>query len=645
MAEPPSQKGNDNNPLLSLLGERVPTEVNTGEITNAIESQTRTVEFFLTQELESIGKTFQSLAGNITQSFKDLAKITSSAPKSGKEERQEQRSMFRGLFKDLGKSISDSIDGLKGALKNTFDGSGIMAILKPIILVAAAYLFRTFKVLETSAKIVVGLFKGLPRLFRGLRTFFGGLFNLVKGPIGGLFTKLGGLFSKLLAKSGISKFFSNIVTKLQPAFNAIKTVMTKVKTAVDIIGGAFGKVITKVQPVFKTIGGFFGKIGNFAKGAGGVASKVGGVFGTVGKVLKPVFGVFKPIMGFVGKIGKFFKAVPILGQVITLIEGIVGFFRGFFGTEGSFFDKLISGVQGIFAQIISGLTFGLVSFDDVMGFFDNVTTTLGNFFFLLYDFFTTTVPNFVKSAFNGLISFFTDTIPTFFSNLVTNIISFFTSPVEFIKDRFSIFVSKAKIMFLKIRLYIAELLSYIGMGEDTDELEAQIASEQNKQRQLFARRDERLNQEFDAEGRLIEQGKNAGKKKKVSAKMADIYSKSLVSSADREQISTEAMQQFLQGKSEKEIQALRTGEGSIMALGGKRFGEETIEELKEITRLQREKEEEERQARLQAARDRASAVVVTNNNNIQSFEMSDEPATEKDQYGYANTNMGSLGMA
>ena len=128
-----------------------------------------------------------------------------------------------------------------------------------------------------------------------------------------------------------------------------------------------------------------------------------------------------------------FKVVPVLGQIITIVKGVVGFFRGFFGTEGTFFEKLVTGIQGIFAQIIEGLSFGFISFDSVLEFFDNLTTKMGDFFYEAFLFFTETIPEIFMSAVNGIKDFFTMvfefytvTIPNLFMDGVNAIGDFFT---------------------------------------------------------------------------------------------------------------------------------------------------------------------------------------------------------------------------
>ena len=612
MADAPAPR--NENPLLSLLGKKNDTKVNTEKVTGAISVQTGQ----LNSSLTNLSNVFKSLSDSISSALDGIKPVPPPDDAGGgKEARQEQRKMFSNLFKGLGKSISGSLDKLGMKMKFDTVGSGIMSLLKPLLLIAAAYVFRTFKVIQNAGKIITGIFKGLPKLFGGLKKLFSGL--KFKASIVNLFTRIGGFIQKIIAKSGLGKVFSKIITKLKPLFDGV------------------AKLGTKIAPVFKTIGGFFGKIGNFAKGAGGIASKVGGVFGTVGKVLKPVFGIFKPIMGFVSKIGKFFKAVPILGQVITVIEGIVGFFRGFFGTEGSFFDKLIGGVKGIFAQIISGLTFGLVSFDGVMGFFDSVTEVLTNFFtdvFVFFDqnikpiinmavngivglfkmiwnFYTVTIPNFVMGAIDAVIGFFTETIPSFFTNMVDNVISFFTDPITYMQENFGLFISSAKIMFLKLRMYVADLLSYIGLGEDTDELQKQIDAEKKSQRKVLIARQMKA---ADDEALARAEAKVSREKEVLAASRAGGMNRQLAAGFADQLSSPEGR------VSPQAVIAYKSMEGRAPGTNAR---DEMVALTQEIRDAKRAEREDRKAAQV------AQAVVVNNSsNNTQSFETTDEAATD-----------------
>jgi hypothetical protein len=178
----------------------------------------------------------------------------------------------------------------------------------------------------------------------------------------------------------------------------------------------------------------FGKGGRFAR-IGRIFGSVFTTFGNIGRF----FGKAGPIATFLGRFSRLFRflrAIPIIGQIITVIDGIRGFIKGFFEGEGSFFGKLMNGIRGVFAQIIEGFSFGLIKFDDVMAFFDRVQEALTNFFtsvFVFFDavimpfitetipnFFTVKIPEFFASATAKVSNFFTDTLPAFFTGARLN---------------------------------------------------------------------------------------------------------------------------------------------------------------------------------------------------------------------------------
>ena len=66
---------------------------------------------------------------------------------------------------------------------------------------------------------------------------------------------------------------------------------------------------------------------------------------------------------------------------MLLIDGITGAIKGFMDSdEGLIGNRLIDAVKGGFAQIIQGITFGLISFDTVTEFLDPLFEPVKNFF-------------------------------------------------------------------------------------------------------------------------------------------------------------------------------------------------------------------------------------------------------------------------
>ena len=279
--------------------------------------------------------------------------------------------------------------------------------------------------------------------------------TIVDGIVDGLGEKLEGFSAALTTPSEgvISKFFGNIVEIGAGALIAAAATFGSSGALIPIFKGLFGKgsVIGKfltntfgaggrIASLFKTggalegisklfgKGGRFAKIGNLFKGVGSIFSRIGQFFGKSG-----------PIASFLGKFSRLFRflrAIPIIGQIITVIDGIRGFIKGFFEGEGSFFGKLMNGIRGAFAQILEGFSFGLLKFEDIMAFFDRVQEKISNFFasiFIFFDntilpfftetipnFFTVTIPEFFASATAKISNFFSDTLPSFFTSARLN---------------------------------------------------------------------------------------------------------------------------------------------------------------------------------------------------------------------------------
>ena len=125
---------------------------------------------------------------------------------------------------------------------------------------------------------------------------------------------------------------------------------------------------------------------------GGVLAALGGFFGPEGRL--PLFAAkilslsddvmsiarrIEPFLGPGGKIAKI--GLKFLGPLMLLIDGITGAIKGFMDSdEGLLGNRLIDAVKGGFAQIIQGLSFGLLSFDTVTEFLDPLFEPIKNFF-------------------------------------------------------------------------------------------------------------------------------------------------------------------------------------------------------------------------------------------------------------------------
>lgn len=190
--------------------------------------------------------------------------------------------------------------------------------------------------------------------------------------------------------------FADTVSGLASGFNSLKPpgggwFKTLLLVGAFIVGG----IIAYLAKWIVIIGGIIGNIGKFLKFPV-LFAKLGNMFTPVINAVKGVAGFFGLIFGpqlasagkglatagsFIGKAAAtIMKIFPFLGNIvgafrfgfalvskiflplqiiISLIQGIIGAFKGFKK------DGLRGAIAGFFANIISGLTFGLVKFDSV----------------------------------------------------------------------------------------------------------------------------------------------------------------------------------------------------------------------------------------------------------------------------------------
>ena len=205
-------------------------------------------------------------------------------------------------------------------------------------------------------------------------------------------------------------------------------------------GSGDKNIFARMSRFFEGIKKAFGPAGRIGKlfAEGGSLAGVGRLFTRVGEF----FGRFKRFLGRV------FKFIPILGQLLIVFDFVKGFIKGFTSEDGGF----LKGIRQAFASVIEGLTFGLVSEEGVMGFFDKVIKGFTDFFGAIVhfvefkaipfftetipdvfnkvklffvktlpDFFSVTLPGYLKLAVANAAFFFTDTIPTAFMNLVDRV--------------------------------------------------------------------------------------------------------------------------------------------------------------------------------------------------------------------------------
>lgn len=202
--------------------------------------------------------------------------------------------------------------------------------------------------------------------------------------------------------------------------------------------------------LFSRIRGFFGNIRK-AFGPTGRIGRLfaqGGAFASVSNLFKNVGGVLVKVKPFLRSL---FRFVPFLGQLLIAFDAITGFIKGFTAEDGGF----LKGIRQAFASVIEGLSFGLLSEEGVMGFFDKVIEGFTDFFgaivhfveFKALPFFTETIPD----VFNKVKLFFVKTLPDFFSVTLPGLVKLAVANAAFffkdtIPTAFMNLVDRVKIM-------------------------------------------------------------------------------------------------------------------------------------------------------------------------------------------------------
>ena len=238
-----------------------------------------------------------------------------------------------------------------------------------------------------------------------------------------------------------------------------------------VIGGTIGYIynyikmvwsaltfITKYIPV---VGKMFAGIGS---GVGGFMGKLGSGFLSLEKGLMAMskaipfvgrlLGFFPRILGAMrfgfGLVSKIFFPLQIL---ISLIDGVIGAFKGFkqMGLKGA--------IMGAVAQIISGLTFGLLNFQTIFDFFNK---TMGGLF--------ETFATFAKQSYNMMIKPFVDAFKnivgifqgggSLVSKVLKSVVEMFLAYAKFLVGRLVQTFIMIPIMLIKAAFYLVKFFVY-----------------------------------------------------------------------------------------------------------------------------------------------------------------------------------------
>jgi phage-related protein len=159
------------------------------------------------------------------------------------------------------------------------------------------------------------------------------------------------------------------------------------------------------------------------------------------------------LLGITGNLLKLFKAIPIIGQVVAVVMGVIDGIKGFFNAKEilgldkvSIIDRLASFV----ASVLSGLTFGLLSPKT----FGKILKPIRIFWNYVFDFFVgiftkpkemiSKVFNDIKKVFVGVMEFFSGGGA---SNVFKKIVSSVKIAIGWIGDVFKMVGSKVSEVF------------------------------------------------------------------------------------------------------------------------------------------------------------------------------------------------------
>ena len=219
----------------------------------------------------------------------------------------------------------------------------------------------------------------ITKISNGFLSSIQGFFSSIKGffsRMASRFTNVTGITKQL---DKVSKFFSNV----KILFNSMTAPMGDVKRAKDSLG-KFGKMIQEIGVSFNrarmglnpSVNKFMAAINGAKNFFLGIGQKISGIFSKVMTAIKPVTdfikAIFEPItklfragsgaaglmnnpaMKFLFKIaGKGLRAVPILGQIIMIVEGLMGFVKG--GIKGYKEGGIVGAIKGALSGLIDGL--------------------------------------------------------------------------------------------------------------------------------------------------------------------------------------------------------------------------------------------------------------------------------------------------
>ena len=229
------------------------------------------------------------------------------------------------------KTVLGSLGRLNDMIKES--PTGYLGLVPAYLLLTG----RLNKILSIFTKGLVSVSKILAPILK---------FYAKGGPIGILGAKIVSFFAQFKAFQKIGSIFTSIGKTLKTGVSFLRAVVTSVTSAVKFYVGLISKGFT-------TIKGFF-------VGSSGVGKIFGGIKSAFGFLAK-VSPMLKGILGFA-------KAIPGIGQVIMVIQGIFGAVTGFI--EGFKSGGIIGGIKGALVGIYDAIVGSLLNLlADLAGWF------------------------------------------------------------------------------------------------------------------------------------------------------------------------------------------------------------------------------------------------------------------------------------
>lgn len=232
------------------------------------------------------------------------------------------------------------------------------------------------------------------------------------------------------------------------------------------VGAVLGYIWTKIMFISSILKGVIGLLTHLPFGIGSkLASMFGGVGGFFGKIFGNVgsklgsFGAgLAKIFPFFGQLSKAFQfGFRVLGKVFfyvgLVIDAIMGAYKGF-----QQLGNVKGLIMGAVAQIVSGLTFGLLDFQSVFDFFGN---TLGGLFDALASYFEQFYSLMIKpfvDAFQNIIGIFQGG-GGLFSKILKSVVELFLATVKYLVGKIIFSIISVPVLITKAVYHIVKFLA------------------------------------------------------------------------------------------------------------------------------------------------------------------------------------------